>query len=130
MRKNIMYMNRWDVIKKVRNQKEQLQRKVDLKRMFGKTWKIFMDTYYATKCIADQYVEVRNEEIRLLRQQAFGRMMVKRIQNYLELKGETRNDRSMKMVTLCLTAETAFVNDSCKARAEKTFKKFIFDTSE
>ena len=38
MKKGIMYMNRWDIFRKVEDEKNKVQRKIDHKRIYTKTW--------------------------------------------------------------------------------------------
>lgn len=129
LKKSKMYLNRWDVIRKQRMEEERVQRKINMKKMFNKTWITFMRQYFMIKAICKTYNEVKMEEIRKIRKQTLGWKMTRRLSKQLTKQGENIQVRNAIRASHCFTTMTMCIGQTCRERAKDIFQDFLTQSS-
>jgi hypothetical protein len=110
-------------------EEERVQRKINMKKMFNKTWITFMRQYFMIKAICKTYNEVKMEEIRKIRKQTLGWKMTRRLSKHLAKQGENIQVRNAIRASHCFTTMTMCIGQTCRERAKDIFQDFLIQSS-
>jgi hypothetical protein len=130
MRKNIFYMNRWNIVREKRKDIEEMEKLEERKRIFIFWWIRKCFTIKFLQSIFDQFDQHRNKILQGYKEKLFANRIFRNFQKMIVSKGPTLAERNINFIRHSNTAIIpVFLKEICENRCKHILTDYMKITS-